>query len=148
MGVTWTLLTYRCCSTQAQIRCWHFIDHFGTSLVQKIWIKLILRVGILLCIKILVKSSCIWKLIQMFTWLIIRLDHSMNTSVNPHPGPIRFVYFYRCIYLWGPDRLEIPRCPWRFSRALFYPGGEMYLSINFLSLAGGWGPNGTFSRAK
>ena len=21
------------------------------------------------------------------------------TSVNPHLGPIRFVYFYRCIYL-------------------------------------------------
>ena len=23
----------------------------------------------------------------------------INTSVNPHLGPIRFVYFYRCIYL-------------------------------------------------
>jgi len=22
-----------------------------------------------------------------------------STSVNPHLGPIRFVYFYRCIYL-------------------------------------------------
>jgi len=24
---------------------------------------------------------------------------SFSTSVNPHLGPIRFVYFYRCIYL-------------------------------------------------
>jgi len=81
MGVTWTLLTYRCCSKQAQIRCWHLIYLFATSLVQKIWIKLILRVGILLCIKILVKSSCIWKLIQMFTWLIIKLYHSMEQRI-------------------------------------------------------------------
>jgi len=27
------------------------------------------------------------------------LEGSASTSVNPHLGPIRFVYFYRCIYL-------------------------------------------------
>jgi len=39
---------------------------------------------------------------------------------------------------------------WRFSIALFYTIGEMYLSviIIFIYLAGGWGPNWTFSRAK
>jgi len=26
-------------------------------------------------------------------------EHFPDTSVNPHLGPIRFVYFYRCIYL-------------------------------------------------
>ena len=55
-------------------------------------------------------------------------SHSIGTSVTAHLGPIRFIYFYRCIYLRGLTELGIPsgcwrkyflqNYTWRFSRTL------------------------------